>query len=165
MAKRKQPETIEEAVEMMKRYVGRIASKWARNHRTDYDDLYSEGMMGVCVAWGKFDPTKGTHFTTYAYLWASAYIRIAAKKNWNDYNNTVSGDVIHNKIETIGDAESSVNFISVKNELSKLSMIDQQIFIMRTEGYTFDEISKKVGFGSLHKARNRFLEINEMVTS
>ena len=44
-----------------------ITSKY--NFRSDYDDLYQAGMLGLQLAITKYDESKETSFADYAYLW------------------------------------------------------------------------------------------------
>ena len=161
MTKKPQPTTIEEAVKSMEKIVGKQASKWARNNRLDYRDLYNEGMLGVCIAWNKFDASRNVHFTTYAFNWSAAYISSAAKKSWEVYNNRAPLDSSEYFLGEVTGA--NVDIISVVRELDKLDLDDQRIYSMRIQGETFQEISNELGLNSLHQARKRYLEIQKKV--
>ena len=64
-----------------------ITSKY--NFRSDYDDLYQAGMLGLQLAITKYDESKETSFTDYAYLW----IKGEVLKTINcDYQIHVSSD-------------------------------------------------------------------------
>ena len=39
------------------------------NFRTDYDDLYQAGMMGLIIAFKKYDQTRESNFLDYAYFY------------------------------------------------------------------------------------------------
>lgn len=55
------------------RLVYSIARKYAVRGR-DYDDLCSEGMLGLLNAAKRYDPSCGTRFTTYATYWVTRRI-------------------------------------------------------------------------------------------
>jgi len=42
------PKNKDEACKQLTRMVGKVASKWTRNHKQDYNDLMQEGYLGVC---------------------------------------------------------------------------------------------------------------------
>ena len=64
-----------------------ITSKY--NFRSDYDDLYQAGMLGLQLALTKYDESKETSFADYAYLW----IKGEVLKTINcDYQIHVSSD-------------------------------------------------------------------------
>ena len=72
------------------RYVGlvrNITSKY--NFRSDYDDLFQAGMLGLQTALQKYDAKRETSFTDYAYLWIKGEILKAIN---NDYGIHVSTD-------------------------------------------------------------------------
>ena len=72
------------------RYVGlvrNITSKY--NFRSDYDDLFQAGMLGLQTALQKYDPKRETSFADYAYLWIKGEVLKAIN---NDYGIHVSTD-------------------------------------------------------------------------
>lgn len=72
------------------RYVGlvrNITSKY--NFRSDYDDLFQAGMVGLQIALQKYDAKRETNFTDYAYLWIKGEVLKAIN---NDYGIHVSTD-------------------------------------------------------------------------
>ena len=72
------------------RYVGlvrNITSKY--NFRSDYDDLFQAGMVGLQTALQKYDAKRETSFTDYAYLWIKGEVLKAIN---NDYGIHVSTD-------------------------------------------------------------------------
>ena len=56
------------------RLVSKLAAKYAKTF-DDGQDMLQEGMLGIRHAIGKFDPTKGYKFSTYARGWILGYIR------------------------------------------------------------------------------------------
>lgn len=72
------------------RYIGlvrNITSKY--NFRSDYDDLFQAGMLGLQTALQKYDAKRETSFTDYAYLWIKGEVLKAIN---NDYGIHVSTD-------------------------------------------------------------------------
>ncbi len=59
------------------RLVVKYANYYRFSHR-DIEDLTAEGNQGLMIAAEKYDPTKGTRFSTYATLWIQQSIRLAA---------------------------------------------------------------------------------------
>lgn len=53
-------------VELVKKYLGRGA---------EYDDLLSEGIIGLIKAHDRYDPDKGASFTTYAQFSVEQYVK------------------------------------------------------------------------------------------
>lgn len=78
---------VEEALEYVP-LVKRIISKY--NFRSDYDDLFQAGMVGLQTALKKYDSSKETNFTDYAYLWIKGEVLKAIN---NDYGVHMPSDV------------------------------------------------------------------------
>ncbi len=73
------PEGRRELVELNMRMVLKVA------HRYDHlgvplEDLVQEGSVGLVVAASKFDPARGTRFSTYATWWIRQRIRLAVRR-------------------------------------------------------------------------------------
>ena len=76
--------------ELALNYIGlvrNITSKY--NFRSDYDDLFQAGMLGLQTALQKYDAKRETSFTDYAYLWIKGEVLKAIN---NDYGIHVSTD-------------------------------------------------------------------------
>ncbi|MFW5921433.1 MAG: sigma-70 family RNA polymerase sigma factor [Polyangiales bacterium] len=67
-------------VEAHMRLVMAVARRYARRG-VAFDDLVSEGALGLMEAVQRFDPTRGTRFGTYAAWWVHAYVRRYAYAN------------------------------------------------------------------------------------
>ena len=77
--------------ELALNYIGlvkNITSKY--NFRSDYDDLFQAGMVGLQTALQKYDSSKETSFTDYAYLWIKGEV---LKVINNDYGLHMPSDV------------------------------------------------------------------------
>jgi RNA polymerase sigma factor (sigma-70 family) len=155
------PATKDEACRLLTRMVGKVASRWTRNHRQDYDDMVQEGYLGVCRAYDTFDGSKGAAFSSYAYMWINHFIRQYALKSWNNKNNTASMDAISQY--EVKQSDNFIDRISIEKQISKLSQEVQAIISMRNEGYTFKEIAEELNMDSLHKARNAYMEAVECI--
>ncbi|MBH8583876.1 sigma-70 family RNA polymerase sigma factor [Thermoactinomyces sp. CICC 10735] len=59
-----------------KRLVQKIALRYQNyvSHKLSYDDLVSEGIIGLIKAIHRFDPTRGYQFSTYATWWIRQHI-------------------------------------------------------------------------------------------
>lgn len=64
------------------RHVVTIALKY-RHYGVAVSDLIAEGNFGVVHALGKFDPTRGIRFVTYAAHWVRAYMLDHVIKTWS----------------------------------------------------------------------------------
>ncbi|MDI3504033.1 MAG: hypothetical protein PWP64_969 [Candidatus Cloacimonadota bacterium] len=69
--------TEEELVREYYPLVVNIAKKYPHLHQ---EDLIQEGMIGLLTAWRRFDPEKGSKFSTYAYYYIKKQILAAIKK-------------------------------------------------------------------------------------
>ena len=158
------PTTIEQAVTVCTPFVNNLAHKWKRNHYQEFTDLQQAGFCGVCEAWNRFDGSEhqkdGYKFTSYAWWWIRAYIREYAMKKWEYGNNTAIEEAM-----VYGDNGYEMNdrLISALREIEKLPSRDRQMYQMRMDGYTFDEIAQTMGEDSLHKVRNHLQKINEQL--
>lgn len=153
---KQKPKTEEEAVRGLTRMVGREVARWQRNHTQDRNDLFQEGMIGVLHAYRKFDDSKGSSFSTYAWLWVRHYIRAYAMKSWNTKNNTADLDYSEYKLTH---TEDNIDQISTDKFFSKQDKDVQEIYNLRKQGYTFQEISESLGEKNLHVVRNKFMKV------
>jgi RNA polymerase primary sigma factor len=64
-------QTLSEIINKNIRLVQKVASKYQNymNHKLDYEDLVSEGILGLMRAAVLFNPNAGTQFSTYAVWW------------------------------------------------------------------------------------------------
>jgi RNA polymerase primary sigma factor len=64
-------QTLSEIITKNIRLVQKVASKFQNymNHKLDFEDLVSEGILGLMKAVARFDPNAGTQFSTYAIWW------------------------------------------------------------------------------------------------
>ena len=157
------PKTAAEACELMTKMVHKQAYKWTRNHRSEYDDIFSEGMYGVLKAFDRFDGSdfqkKGYSFTSYAWMWVRAEMKAYAEKNWKRLNHLVDGDISESFDRPEYGYELNENKIDLERRIEKLPVEDQAIFQMRKEGYTFKQIAEETNAKNQFKVRDRFLEI------
>mgnify|MGYP001057533628 CR=1 FL=1 len=148
--------SLDEACQKLAPMVHKHANKWVRNHRQDYDDLVQAGYLGICIAWEKFDETKGASFSTYAWLWIRERIKATAEGNWKVFNN------MHYKpIEDQTDLEGysiDERAIDKARLLDKIETKAKKIFQLREEGETFQTISDQLGLKSLHEARGIYMD-------
>lgn len=100
------------------KFVVTIAKQY-RGKGVPFDELISEGNMGLITAAMKFDPSKGCKFITYAVYWIKSYInkRIA--------NVTSENAAINNIYDTIKAAPSSFeNEESILQNVSASSAVE-----------------------------------------
>ena len=73
------------------KYVGLVRSITSKyGFRSDYDDLFQAGMLGLQTALQKYDSSKETDFTDYAYLWIKGEVLKAVN---NDYQVHIPNDI------------------------------------------------------------------------
>ena len=150
------PATKDEACRGLTRMVGKVAARWTRNHKQDYYDFLQEGYIGVCEAYDRFDGSKGAAFSSYAYLWVRHYIRQHALKSWKNKNNTASMSYEDYNLGTV--SYDNIDTLSIERQINKMDKELQTIFSLRKEGYTFQEVADELGYDSLHKVRNKYME-------
>lgn len=72
-------------------YVGLVRSITSKyGFRSDYDDLFQAGMLGLQTALQKYDSSKETDFADYAYLWIKGEVLKAVN---NDYQVHIPSDI------------------------------------------------------------------------
>src|SRR6187399_105403 len=64
------------------RYVVAIALRY-RRYGVPIEELVSEGNFGLVHALGKFEPSRGTRFVTYAAYWIRAYVLNHVIRSWS----------------------------------------------------------------------------------
>jgi RNA polymerase sigma factor (sigma-70 family) len=162
--------------------VAKIASKYRRDS-VEYDDLVSEGQLGLIRAAQTFDPSKGARFSTYAAFWVKASItqfversKSVVKQGYrsgkpDETLNTLAfkDDPGGNKrINTLGDQSQPdpwQQIVSKRNgeeltelALSPLSERERVIFEARhlaDEPQTLSEVGKQLG---ISRERTRQIE-------
>ena len=73
------------------KYVGLVRSITSKySFRSDYDDLFQAGMLGLQTALQKYDSSKETDFADYAYLWIKGEVLKAVN---NDYQVHIPSDI------------------------------------------------------------------------
>ena len=73
------------------KYVGLVRSITSKySFRSDYDDLFQAGMLGLQTALQKYDSSKETDFADYAYLWIKGEVLKAVN---NDYQVHIPNDI------------------------------------------------------------------------
>jgi RNA polymerase primary sigma factor len=59
----------------------KLAAGYEKAYYLNSEDLFKEGVLGLCKAIDKFDPKHGTKFNTYATYWVNLYLIQFIKKN------------------------------------------------------------------------------------
>ncbi|HVV48226.1 MAG TPA: sigma-70 family RNA polymerase sigma factor [Polyangia bacterium] len=70
----KDPRIEKRLVETNLRLVAKIAHQLDRTRGRSFDDLFSEGCVGLVEGLRRFDPAQGARLSTYAAFWIRAYI-------------------------------------------------------------------------------------------
>jgi RNA polymerase sigma-32 factor len=77
-----EPQARERLLAAHLRYVVAIALRY-RRYGVPIEELVSEGNFGLVHALGKFEPSRGTRFVTYAAYWIRAYVLNHVIRSWS----------------------------------------------------------------------------------
>ena len=167
-------ENNEEALELLLnkyqpviKYIANKKLKIASNLGMDISDLYQEGMIGLVEAIRDFKEIKGVTFYTFANLCIDRQINSAlTKHNRNKdkiLNSAVSLDKkIADSDKTLLEIIEPVNEITQLHEIialesdeelftnikNKLSDFEKQVFDLKINNYSYDEIEQKLNVSS-----------------
>ncbi len=160
-------ESNEEArSELVKKYTGivhKISYKYislAETFGIEEKDLVQEGLIGLSKAIDTYDSTKNVLFYTYVALCIESSIksalRTASKKKHQSLNSSISLDKLYesdiniNEILKDETSDPSVQLLdkeSIKEILDdskkNLTSFEYEVFKLKTEGYSNEEIAKK----------------------
>ena len=136
-------------------------SKFVSSKGFDFNDLFQEGRLGLTQAINDYKNQKNVKFYTFANLCIdrqiASFLRNIAREKHQVLNNSISLDSTTN---TIGrpitelilddkniDPEESFIEMEEKTELynkieKKLSSMENDVFNLRTQGFTYKEISQ-----------------------
>ena len=162
------PKTVDEAMTMCHRMVCKQVHNAIRNHKQDFDDAYQIAAMGVTRAFNEFDHTKSNAaFTTVAYKYIFQHLMDHYKRReYTRMNNTAfkSIDDYTESFATVSDIDEKIEFDQI---LSKMDTTTKIITIMRSQGYTYDEIATQLNkcagnSYTLHQVRNKHLKALDM---
>lgn len=167
-------ENNEEALELLLnkyqpviKYIANRKLKIASNLGMDISDLYQEGMIGLVEAIRDFKEVKGVTFYTFANLCVDRQINSAlTKHNRNKdkiLNSAISLDKkIADSDKTLLEIIEPVNEITQLHEIialesdeelftnikNKLSDFEKQVFDLKINNYSYDEIEQKLNVSS-----------------
>ena len=139
------------------KFVVSIAKKY-RGCGVPFDELISEGNIGLLTAAMKFDPTKGYKFITYAVYWIKGYInKCIAEKSRNgltfsdeefDYKSIEDDTDLESDVIAKLSRESSVNELTKCLQERELKMLTMYFGLDGTEEMPLKEIGKEFGVTS-----------------
>lgn len=140
--------------------VRRAARMYSAN-LSDFDDLVSEGILGLMNAVKTYDGQRGASFSTYAYSCVHNRIITAIKKSQriSRCEENIEG------LELEG-SQSPENIVISREELGEvlewmerdLSKTEKNVFEMYMSGASYQEIADKLGI-SLKSADNALLRV------
>ena len=153
----------------MEKSIYKMAHKWARNNRQDWEDLVMEGWKGAMLAYNNYDESKGMAFSSYAYSWAKACIADQAKRDWGNYNSNSGKEIDDSVMGEDGYEHDNETSIDYSRKLNRMTELEQTITIARNEGYSYREISEALTLTgtsmTLHQVRNMHLNAVEKVSA
>lgn len=159
----------EASIELQKKYdpvISYYANKYSKlieGKGIDYNDLYQEGLIGLVKAINNFKNQKDIRFSSFAFLCIKRSI-ITAVRNVNrmkhrvlnesyslDYESKVSDQSFDNVVAgTTGTIEDLLvskenNEIFNKKLDESLSSFEKEVYELRVNNFTYDEIAKILG--------------------
>lgn len=129
----------ERLVEQYHALVKSVASKHSAAHLSA-DDLYQEGMIGLLEANKRFDPSRGTQFSTYAHYWISKRILSAV-------GDEVQSPADPSTLEDVPDTSAGpVVDTQLLSRLPKdMPVLERQVIILSYEkSYTIAQIADRL---------------------
>jgi len=149
----KQNENVEQIMAEYKPLVSKIARRYFL-YGGELDDLMQEGMIGLYKAIKDFDDKKEASFKTFANLCITRQIQTAIR-NANSKKNIMFLEILDNSDKNFDIAtnrenpesklienQSYQNFVAEINQ--KLSKKELDILNAYLEGYSYDQIAKKL---------------------
>lgn len=117
-----------------------------------YEDLLNSGLLGILYAFEKFDFSKNTSFSSYAFFWIDAFLR----KEFSIMRKAHCTQAQEELDETITDDDSEKMFdtafrkILCKRLLTVVGNLEREVIVLffglDCRRHTLTEIAKKYGF-------------------
>lgn len=155
---------FKEIIENLKPNIEKLANKY---YIAGYDkeDIYQESYIGSISAIKYFDPNKNNNFYAFANLTIERRIIMLLKKSKRQKNLSLNSalsldsrlnhntdtsflDVLNtNYSEDFVENLKSSEILDIKKEklINKLSKMEKEVFNLYLNGYSYKEISKKIG--------------------
>jgi len=129
-----------------------LVHKLARRYAwcgADYEDLVSEGFLGVAIAADRFDPERGVKFITYAHHWIRGKVQRAADKHIKAHTNTHSLDKQDDNGRTVADTvgapdtsdETGTLITEISSRVLASLPLREQVILARRFGMASAQIS------------------------
>ncbi|MCK9557518.1 MAG: sigma-70 family RNA polymerase sigma factor [Candidatus Cloacimonetes bacterium] len=107
--------------------------------KPDFEDLVQEGMLGLLEANNRYDPSKGTKFSTYAYYWIEKRI-LAALELELSFQKRTSAMEIEDKVDTNTDVELVQEGLYLPESIPE---IERKILMLcYSQSYSIKEIAQ-----------------------
>jgi RNA polymerase sigma factor, sigma-70 family len=121
------------------------------------EDLRQDTILLLCKYVKRFDESFNTKWTTYAFKTAYLYAKRASAKNFQKQSRLVYG-----VSETIEDGYQLQQLNFIEDDIrADLNDLQKNIFDMLMDGYTKNEIAKKLGI-SLSTLSNQIQKIRDI---
>lgn len=129
-----------------------------------YDDLLSSGLLGVVYAFEKFDISKNSSFSSYAFFWIDAFLRkqFAIMRKTHYSQDELDENVTYDESETM--FESAYSKILCRQLLGVVGTLEREIIVLffglNCRRHTLKEIAGKYGFSFQYagKVKQRALQ-------
>ena len=153
------PNDVNTALSAMHKTICKLAHAYTKTNKSNFDDVYQNGCIGLMEAYHNYDPNAGRAFSSHAYQWIHANIRHPNSTNFNYLNSTITKSQME-------DTESYTvpldDMIDYKTKLDNMDPLTKSIHAARMHGFTFAEIAEQLtNLGhphTLHQCRNAYLK-------
>lgn len=145
--KKQSPALLKKITNNYEKLIHSIAQKYYYTN-LDYDDLYIEGLTGLLLALEKFDVSRNTKFSTYAYFWILSQISRFVKKQEKIFSEEVNNyeniqDLLTNSSNEYENEELKEIREQVKLSIYELSIKEKKILnnrLLSLNPMTFKEL-------------------------
>ena len=159
--------------EIIKQYhnlVTKIVWKYADWAIIPFDDLVQEGIIGLIVAYRRFDPDKGVKFITYATWWVRQKIQYALRKDRGSKDMELDDTVkIDNYcyVTPYEEVNTKITMEKIQKQINRLNEKEKTVLKYRypndgTDSLAFRDIGGKMGLSGQRAEQIDKIAINKL---
>lgn len=136
-----------------------------------YEDLFHTGILGVLYALKKFDITRNTAFSSYAFFWIDAFLQkqfAIMRETWSlQVHDECNENVTGSEDEAMFDA--MFNKVLCKQLLNTVGNLEREIVVLffglNCRQHTLKEIARKYGFSFQYAGKIKQQALQKMRNS